>query len=149
MPTQCWGCASRRSFLCACPWLGVESTKAFGRRLEGWTASPSALHLPGLSSPKPLRFVKISSAEFAARYPCQTSELAGSAIEAMRPISMALNDLLHGKPQSILGGCLHVRINSTHTDLRSQHSRLCRYGRSPEDEQLLYWQAAADLVSLF
>ncbi|KAL6806531.1 hypothetical protein GGI42DRAFT_284445 [Trichoderma sp. SZMC 28013] len=66
----------------------------------------SALPLSGfkgcaLSKPSSLPSVE-------ARHPCQTSELAHSAIEAMRPISMAQNDLLHGPPQSVHDNHLHV-----------------------------------------
>ncbi|KAL7907215.1 hypothetical protein GGI35DRAFT_83153 [Trichoderma velutinum] len=56
-----------------------------------------------------LCFVKsFSLPSVEARHPCQTSELAHSAIEAMRPISMAQNDLLHGLPQSVHDNHLHV-----------------------------------------
>lgn len=49
------------------------------------------------------------------RHPCQASELAGSAIETMRPISMGRNDLLHGQPQYEYDNRLHAPALATTT----------------------------------
>jgi hypothetical protein len=56
------------------------------------------------------------------RHPCQASDLAGSAIESMRPISMGRNDLLHGQPQYEYDNRLHAPALATSNSSSSSES---------------------------